>query len=424
MPYKSGKLKGELTSAELRRLVRSHNKLMSITIPTKTDRDGIIALIKKNGYEVDHKGQKLVPKVKMKRKPVVPLPPPPPKKTAKEKADAKKTRAKKKEMAEESAFESRKRKIEAVKKIRRKPPAKPPASPKKKAKKKPKPLAIEDLDEEKREDVEQIRAGDRRIVEELETAASNIIEYHKNGKKLKGTVYKSRKQYQKDVDRLTRTKLTGIMRQLATQKERDRIDEAKRLIKNGAKAPAGPQPAGKMGQIVRVAEKMTKFYAPFDKGGHQGWVIGQKSVVKDPKTKQKKVVAEGGIYKGRADYLKDLAVLKSWTGGGTAEQKKMIEDVMKKAEADRKSPSDVGVNGFIVDRSRGRRNREFKDKYKKTIYQVLGVNNRIYPEDFKVVATELRRKNHPDKGGKADKFAMINEAIQIMNETYKGYVNP
>ncbi len=118
MPYKSGKLKGEMTSAELRRLVRSHNKLMSITIPPKTDRDGIIALILKNGYDVDHKGQKLVPRVKMKRKPVVPLPPPPPKKTAEEKAEAKKTRAKKKEMAEESAFESRKQKIDALKKVR------------------------------------------------------------------------------------------------------------------------------------------------------------------------------------------------------------------------------------------------------------------------------------------------------------------
>jgi len=76
MPYKSGKLKGELTVAELRRLVRQHNELMSLKIPPKTDRDGIIALIKKGGYDIDHQNQKLVPRVKMKRKPVVRLPPP------------------------------------------------------------------------------------------------------------------------------------------------------------------------------------------------------------------------------------------------------------------------------------------------------------------------------------------------------------
>ena len=75
MPYTSGKLKGELTIAELRRLVAEHNRLMSLKIPPKTDRAGIIALIKKNGYDVDHAKARLVPRVKMKRKPVVKLQP-------------------------------------------------------------------------------------------------------------------------------------------------------------------------------------------------------------------------------------------------------------------------------------------------------------------------------------------------------------
>ena len=39
MPYKSGKLKGELTGAELRKLIRAHNILSKITIPKGTDRD-------------------------------------------------------------------------------------------------------------------------------------------------------------------------------------------------------------------------------------------------------------------------------------------------------------------------------------------------------------------------------------------------
>ena len=76
MPYKTGKLKGELTAPELRRLIKKHNELMSIKIPTGTDRAGLLALIKKNGFEVDHKKQMIVPKVQMKRKPKVKLPPP------------------------------------------------------------------------------------------------------------------------------------------------------------------------------------------------------------------------------------------------------------------------------------------------------------------------------------------------------------
>ncbi len=76
MPYIRGKLKGELTAPELRRLIRQHNKLMSITIPTGTKRDGLLKLINDNGYKVNHAGKKLEPSVQMKRKPVVKLPPP------------------------------------------------------------------------------------------------------------------------------------------------------------------------------------------------------------------------------------------------------------------------------------------------------------------------------------------------------------
>ena len=52
MPYKSGKLKGQLTAAEIRKLIRAHNKLVSIKIPPKTDRDGLIALVQKHGYKI------------------------------------------------------------------------------------------------------------------------------------------------------------------------------------------------------------------------------------------------------------------------------------------------------------------------------------------------------------------------------------
>jgi len=116
MPLKNG----ELTATELRRLIKKHNELMSIKIPPKTNRDGLIKLITDNGYKINHSGQKLEPSVKMKRKPVVKLPPAPPKKTAEEKAEAKKKKQSKAEKQEEEAFESRKRKIEAIQKIRKK----------------------------------------------------------------------------------------------------------------------------------------------------------------------------------------------------------------------------------------------------------------------------------------------------------------
>jgi len=68
MPYKSGKLKGELTGAELRKLIRAHNILSKITIPKGTDRDGLIKLIEKHDYKVDHTKQGIYPKVKRGKK--------------------------------------------------------------------------------------------------------------------------------------------------------------------------------------------------------------------------------------------------------------------------------------------------------------------------------------------------------------------
>ena len=74
MPYKSGNLKGELTGAELRKLIRAHNILVSIKIPKGTDRDGLIKLIEKHGYKIDHKHKKIVDKKTTRpRRPVITL---------------------------------------------------------------------------------------------------------------------------------------------------------------------------------------------------------------------------------------------------------------------------------------------------------------------------------------------------------------
>ena len=59
MPYKSGKLKGQLTTAELRKLIKAHNKLFTIKVPTGATQPEIIKLINDNGYIVNHQKQEL-----------------------------------------------------------------------------------------------------------------------------------------------------------------------------------------------------------------------------------------------------------------------------------------------------------------------------------------------------------------------------
>jgi len=121
MPYKTGKLKGELTTPEIRKLIKAHNVLVSITIPKGSKREDIMKILKNNGYMVDHEKQALVPKVKMKRKPTIDLkkatralPTP---KTKEEKAAAKKVRDKKKEVKETEAFKKRDAQVKALAKV-------------------------------------------------------------------------------------------------------------------------------------------------------------------------------------------------------------------------------------------------------------------------------------------------------------------
>ena len=95
MPYKRGILKGQLTAPELRRMIKAHNKLVSINIPPKTNRDGLIKLIEDAGYKIDHAKQVLrVDKVVRKKN--IKLPPPPTPKTAEEKKQMKIKKDKKK----------------------------------------------------------------------------------------------------------------------------------------------------------------------------------------------------------------------------------------------------------------------------------------------------------------------------------------
>jgi len=115
-----------LSLNELRRLVKKHNQLMSIIIPPKTNRDALIKLIEKNGFTIDHDKKKIIPKIQMKRKPTVPLPPAPPKKTEAEKKVAKAKKVERDSKRDKVGYDNElKKRVEAVKKARAsKPPMK------------------------------------------------------------------------------------------------------------------------------------------------------------------------------------------------------------------------------------------------------------------------------------------------------------
>lgn len=60
MPYLKGPLKGELKVAEIRKIIRLHNKLSKITIPVRSTRDQIIKIVNDSGYTINHKKEKFV----------------------------------------------------------------------------------------------------------------------------------------------------------------------------------------------------------------------------------------------------------------------------------------------------------------------------------------------------------------------------
>ena len=62
MPIKTGPNKGELTAGEIRKLIRGHNKLTNIKVPSGLDRQGLIDFLKKKNFEIDHGAQRLIDK--------------------------------------------------------------------------------------------------------------------------------------------------------------------------------------------------------------------------------------------------------------------------------------------------------------------------------------------------------------------------
>jgi len=125
--------KGELTGAELRKLIRAHNILVSIKIPAGTDREGLIKLIEGKGYKVDHKKKAIIDSKKDRpRRPKVTLD------KAKELTKPKPKTA----LQQQKAVEAKAEKAEKKKKQERVIRKKAVEEEKKRAKPKPKPKSV------------------------------------------------------------------------------------------------------------------------------------------------------------------------------------------------------------------------------------------------------------------------------------------
>tara|TARA_R110000765_G_scaffold24573_3_gene61451 strand:- start:4061 stop:5410 length:1350 start_codon:yes stop_codon:yes gene_type:complete len=114
----------ELTTPQIRKLVKAHNVLMSIKIPVGATRAQILAVIAKKGYEVDHQKKKLKPKSKTTSNPTVSLTDADkvlkkPEKTALQKQKALEAKEKKQDIQKKKERELKK---EAVKKAQTKKP--------------------------------------------------------------------------------------------------------------------------------------------------------------------------------------------------------------------------------------------------------------------------------------------------------------
>ena len=135
MVYKSGALKGELTTPEIRKLISAHNKLTDIKIKKGATRDDIIKLLKNNGWSVDHQKQSLIP-LDRPRKKIITL------KSAdtitKPKPKTELQKQKLKEKKEEKEVEKKKE----VREIKKKAIEEQKAIPKPKPKEEPKPKPV------------------------------------------------------------------------------------------------------------------------------------------------------------------------------------------------------------------------------------------------------------------------------------------
>tara|TARA_R110000787_G_scaffold47791_2_gene115706 strand:- start:296 stop:1267 length:972 start_codon:yes stop_codon:yes gene_type:complete len=321
-----------LTTPQIRKLIRAHNVLMSIKIPVGSKKADIIKIIELNGYEIDHEKKALIPKVKMKRKPVIDmkkaesvLPKP---KTKEERATAKAKRDKDKQSKEKDlkqegfkAGASLQRAVSKRQSRKKKEPVEPVEPDK--------PLAITDKPSE---------VNFAEIKKILKDSKYNFrkSESIKEGKLYMGT-------NENNIDKL--------------------IQDTDKLFKNNP-------------LVYDNVVFMSNSYPPNPKTGEQD------GVYRKPKT----------IYQGK---------------------------LVSKIATKKASTEEIKVNKAL----RTRLNKDFKEKYGKSISEVLGFGtmSKSNPSmsEVKKECRTLKLKNHPDKGGDADVFTSIQEACDIYLETFR-----
>ncbi len=261
MPYKTGKLKGQLTTAEIRKLIRGHNILTSIKIPKGADRDDIIKIIENKGYSVNHEKKSLDPKggiskgrpkVKLQKAQELTKSKP---KTELQKQKATESKAQKEAKRKKEEREIRKKAVQEEKaRSKPKPKAKTTTietqtekpKPKKEPKKEPKKkvLAIQDKDDFGQE-VKENRCG--KAVAHAESIIRLYEEY--NGVFKDFPDYKTKKEMMEDLKELKEENWGDC-----TQSEQAKIKKAIKVHEENQKKPKGKVKAA----VEKIEKKSDK----------------------------------------------------------------------------------------------------------------------------------------------------------------------
>jgi len=248
--YKAGTLKGELTTAEIRKLIRAHNKASSIKIPPKSTREDIIGILQKAGYVVNHEKAELrpAPKGKVQKLKVISqqtiaqeLPKPKPL-TEEQKKQRQQAKQKK---AGEKAF---------LKAVIPKPPSvskpskgvkvgKPP--PKKEEPKKEEPTKLNEIEK-------------NRCIKAVNNARSVIDLYEKKEGNIKDSAFSSKKDLMETIKDLNDVRQNL---KLCPKTEQDIVDKALSLHSKGLtpkkKEPKKEEPKAepkKEGELIKKGE--------------------------------------------------------------------------------------------------------------------------------------------------------------------------
>ncbi len=120
--------KGELSSTELRKLIRAHNILSKITVPKGTDRLGLIKIIEDRKFTINHELKRIEPKpsrgniITLKTAEELTKPKPVPESVKKQRAEKKKLQDEEKQkeikLAKKEAVKEFKSKQKEAKKIK------------------------------------------------------------------------------------------------------------------------------------------------------------------------------------------------------------------------------------------------------------------------------------------------------------------